>query len=353
MLMAFLLAAALPVSTPVPGALGRVDAWIRDAVAAAKAGKTSDAAANLWRAAEAADHDLRDYPRAVELYDRLVLEYPAARLSRGAALRRDAVVRATAGGSEPFARFERVRAEFSKLDRGDARAEVRAIVKEHPSFAIADEALLWLGDRAAEAGDPEEAGESYRELLQRFPESAHAAHAWAGLGRAAFAEKEWAAAEDAFSRIAGTSVAGAEIVSRKEVEMVRRHRTRAERLGWVLGFLAIAGVAAVATVDPRRLRAAVRASWGRELLYAGPVFVLLVVVAPHDGRGSIAALAALGVAFLWAALVWADAARPAFARPALRAASTVAGTLTGMALVYVVLYALDLLIAVERLIGEA
>ena len=88
MLMAFLLAAALPVSTPVPGALGRVDAWIRDADAAAKAGKTSDAAANLWRAAEAADHDLRDYPRAVELYDRLVLEYPAARLSRGAALRR-------------------------------------------------------------------------------------------------------------------------------------------------------------------------------------------------------------------------------------------------------------------------
>ena len=135
--------------------------------------------------------------------------------------------------------------------------------------------------------------------------------------------------------------------------MVRRHRTRAERLAWVLGFLAVAGVGAVASVDPRRLRGAVAKSWGRELLYAGPVFAILVLVAPHEGRWSMAALGALGIAFLWAALVWADAARPALTRPSLRAVSTVAGTLTGMALVYVVLYALDLLVAVERLVGDA
>lgn len=349
----FLAAAALPVPTPDPAVEESVRNWIVAADESAKAGNAPEAAANLWRAAEATDHKLRDYHRAVALYDRLVREYPAARLARAAASRRDDISRATAEGAEPYARFERVRAELSRLDREAARKEVREIVDENPKFPIADEALLWLADRAAEAGDVDEAEKTWRELLARFPQSAVAAHAWAGLGRSAFARGDWTVAEDAFSRIAGTSVAGAAIVSRKEVEIVRRHRTRAERLRWVLGFLAIAVVAAVVTVEPKRLPRAVRASVGRELLYTAPVFALLVLVAPHEGRASIAAVAALGVGFLWAALVWADAARPALARPSLKAMSTIAGTLTGIALAYVVLYALDLLVAVERLIGDA
>lgn len=353
MLLALLLAAALPVATPIPAVEANVARWVAAADAAATAGNGSEAATNLWRAGEAADRQLRDYDRALAIYDRLVKDHPAARLTRGAAARRDYIAKATAGGAEPFRRFERVRADYAKLDPHDAEAEVRAIVDEHPSFAIADEALLWLGDHAAEAGDAGEARRTYHELLQRFPDSPLAAHAWAGLGRAAFAEKDWAAAEDAFARIAGTSVAGAAFVSSKEVEMVQRHRTRAGRLVWVLGFLGLAIGAAIVTVDPRRLRGAVRASIGRELLYAGPVFVLFVLIAPSDGRGSIAVVALAAVAFLWTALVWADAARPALARPSLKALSTVVGTLTGLAIVYAVLYALDLLVAVERLIGEA
>ena len=354
MLLAFLLAAALPVATPADPAIeANVSRWVAAAEVAAEAGNTSEAATNLWRAGEAADRQLRDYDRALALYDRLVKEYPAARLTRGAAARRDYVAKATAGGAEPFRRFERIRSDYVKLAPDDAEKEVRAIVDEHPSFAIADEALLWLGDHAADAKNVREARRSYRELLDRFPDSPLAAHAWAGLGRAAFAEKDWAAAEDAFSRIAGTSVAGAGFVSSKEVEMVRRHRTRAGRLVWVLGFLGLGLGAAIVSVDPRRLRGAVRASVGRELLYAGPVFALFVLIAPADGRGSIAVVALAAVAFLWVALVWADAARPALARPSLKALSTVVGTLTGAALVYAVLYALDLLAAVERLIGEA
>lgn len=353
MFLALLLAAALPAATPNPAVAAKVDAWTAAADEAAAKGNASEAAANLWRAGEAADRELRDYDRALALYGRLVHDHPAARLTRGAMARRDYVAKGITPDPEPFRRFERVRADFAKLDRGDARAEVRELVERFPKFAYADEALLWIGDRATESEDTAEARKAYETLLERFPDSPLAAHAWAGLGRAAFAAKDWDAAEAAFARIANTTVAGASIVSAKEVDMVRRHRIRAVRLRWVLGFLAVAAVAAAASVDPRRLKRAARASLGRELLYAAPIFALVTFLAPADGRGSLAAVAATFILFLWLTLIWADAARPALARPGLRALSTIAATITGVAIVYVLLYALDLLIALERLIGEA
>src|SRR5687767_3035832 len=89
-----LLIAALPVATPDPAVAAQVDRWEAAANEAADAGNAPDAAANVWRAAEAADKKLRDYDRAVALYDRLLKDYPAARLSRGAATRREYVVKA-------------------------------------------------------------------------------------------------------------------------------------------------------------------------------------------------------------------------------------------------------------------
>ena len=347
-LFAAAVVAALPASTPDPAVAAQVDRLVESADQ-----DPAQAAANLWRAAEIADKKLRDYERALALYDRLLREHPSARLARGAAVRRDYVARGVAGGAEPFRRFERVREDFATLDRREARDEVRAIVKEFPSFALADEALLWLGDRAAEDGDAAEARERYRELTVRFPESALVAHAWAGIGRAAFDEGDYAAAEDAYRRIAATSVAGADLVSRKEVERVQLHRIREERLYWVLGFLGLAAVAAAATVDPKRVRSATRAAAGRELLYAGPLLALLVLIAPSEGRFALAAVSAAGLGFLAVALIWADASRPALSRPALRAVSTAVGTLAGAAILYLVLYSLDLLVAVESLLGES
>lgn len=358
-MLALLFAAAVPVAATLPpakvdpGIVGQVDARVAEAEAAAARGDTSAAAAGLWRAAELADRRMRDYARAIELYDRMAREYPAARLTRAASVRRDYVVRAVAEGEEPFRRLERVREEFASLGRSEARAEVRAILADHPRFPLADESLLWLADRAAEDGDPVEARERYRELTERFPQSPLVAHAWAGLGRAAFAERDWVAAEAAYARMSERGGDAAALVSRKEVEMVIRHRIRAERLRWVLGFLAAAAIAAALTVEPRRIRGSVRAAAGRELLYVGPIFALLVLIAPGEGRGSLAAIGAAAIGFLVAILIWADASRPALARPALRVVSTAVGTLAGAAVLYVVLYALDLLIAVETLMGEA
>lgn len=345
-------AAPLPAATPDPAAAKQLEARLAAADAAAARGDVSAAASNLWRAAEIADRKLRDYATALSLYDRLRKEYPAARLTRGAAVRREYVARAIAAGEEPFRRFERVRAEFATLERSVSRDEVRSILEDHPDFPIADEALMWLADRAVEDGDPAEARRRYREIIDRFPQSTLVPHAWAGLGRAAFDEKDWSAAEAAYARIAQAGGAGSALVSRKEVEMVVRHRIRAGRLRWVLGFLGVVAVAAAVTVDPRRLRTGVRAAAGRELLYVGPLFALLVLIAPDEGRGSLAVLGASAILFLILSLLWVHAARPAFSRPALRVISTVMGTAAGAAVLYAVLYSLDLLVAVETLLGE-
>src|SRR5688500_300110 len=138
MLLAFLLAAALPVATPDPAVIAKVDRLVAAADEAAAAGNASEAAANLWRAGEAADRELRDYDRAIALYSRRATEFPAARLTRGAIARRDYVAKGISAGAEPFRRFERVRADFATLDRGDARAEVRDLVAAFPDFPYAD-----------------------------------------------------------------------------------------------------------------------------------------------------------------------------------------------------------------------
>lgn len=306
--------------------------------------------AELWRAAEKADHEDRDYARAVALYDQLRTEHPSARLARGAATRREYIARAIAGpgGEEPFRRFEVVRATYKELGLEKARAEIEAIRAAFPAFPLDDELLLWLGDRAVEQDDHARARDAYQELADRHPSSPLRGHALAGVGRASFELGDYRRAEAAYESVAGTGMAGARYVSETEITRVRRHVDRAVRVRWVLGFLAVLAVAAAATVDPRKLVPSARRAIGREMLYVAPVLGALVLIAPADARGSLAAVAAAGIAYLWAALLWVEAARLRLAGRAARLASTFAATAGGAAVLYAVLYALDLLVAVER-----
>ena len=66
----------------------------------------------------------------------------------------------------------------------------------------------------------------------------------------------------------------------------------------------------------------------------------------------MAAIAAAGLGMLALALFWAEAARPAFTRPAARLAATGIATLAGAAVLYVVLYARDVLVAIEQVAGS-
>lgn len=304
----------------------------------------------LWREADALDHRDHDYAKAIALYGRIVTEFPAARIERVADSRRQYLVRGVAGGEEPLRRFEIVRETYATSDRAKAAAEVEAIVREFPSFPLHDELLLWLGDRATEAKRWDDARRRYQALLDQHPESPQRGFALGGLAHAAFESGDYATAERAYSAIGASGIPGAAQVSESEVEMVRRHVARRHGLAVALGFLLAVAAAAVATVDPRRLRGAVRAAFGRELLYVAPLLGIVVVIAPSDGRADLAAIAGASLAFLILALVWAEAARPALSRPLARAASAALATLAGAAMLYVVMYARDVLVAVERVV---
>ncbi len=342
---------ALQVATTSGGAAGGdpVAAHVAAAEAAAKKGDVAEAAASLWRAADTADRKQRDYARALSLYDRLLAEYPSARLARGAETRRDYVRRGVAGGEEPFRRFEIVRAELGRADPPRARAEVEAILAEFPSFPLADELVMWLADGDADGGRWSEARERYRKVVEAFPESPLAGYAWAGIARASFELGDYAEAERAFGNVSGTSVAGAEFVSKHEIERVRRHVNRQKTAKAVAVFLALVLVAGAATVDRARVRAALGRAVGRETLYLAPLLALLVLVAPGEARLPLALVIAAGLAWLLLAITWAEAAKPALAR--FRAAGALLATAGGAAALYVVLYALDLLVAVERVAG--
>ena len=309
----------------------------------------ADAAA-LWRAAEEADHEAREYARALALYDRLRTEFPSARLARGAETRRDYIARAIAvTGEEPFRRFEIVRSDYQSLGLEKARAEIEAIRAAFPAFPLDDELLLWLGDRASEGDDQARAREAYQELVDRHPESPLRGHALAGVGRTSFALGDYARAEAAYESVARSGMAGARFVSETELARVRRHVDRAGHVRWVLGFLALLAIAGVATVDPRKLATSARRAFGREMLYIAPVLAVLVLIAPADARTSLAIVVATGLAYLWVTLLWAEAVRPRLAGSrAARLGSTLVATAGGAAVLYAVLYALDLLVAVER-----
>ena len=331
-----------------------VAALIAAADEAAARGDATAEVANLWRAAERADRTLRAFPVAMALYRRIVEDHPSSRLSRGASARLaylQGAVEGADGDTEPLRRFERVRAEYSRMDRDEARREVEAILREHPSFPRADELLLWLGDRALEEGRFHESRRWFERLIEEHPDSTVRGHALAGLGRATFETGDYKASERAYEALSDDALAGARWVSAREIDRVRAHVRREAQLRVVAVLLLVLAIAGAATVDGRRVAAAARRAFGREILYTGPVLAMLVLIGPSDARLALALIGVAGLAYLWLVLLWAEAARLSLRGWASRAGTVAVALLGAGCVLYTVLYALDLLPAVEQLAG--
>ena len=307
----------------------------------------------IWREADVADHQQHDYAKAIALYERIVSEFPAARLERSAETRRDYLVRGVKSGEEPLRRFEIVREHYGSTNHAEAFAEVQAIVRQYPQFSLLDEALLWLGDRSSEAGRWNEARANYQNLLDHSPQSPLRGYAFAGVGHAAFETGDYSAAEQAYEKIRGTGIPGDEQVAEGEAERVRLHVRRRHGLFVAIGVLFGALLFGALTVDRARILPAARSAFGRELLYAGPIAAILVAITPSEGRLDLACVALAGLGMLVLSIFWAEAARPALARRGMRIAATGIATLAGAAVLYAVLYARDVLVALEQVRGSS
>ena len=252
----------------------------------------------LFEAAVVAEERLSDPARARRLYEEVATKYASSRLSRRARTRADFLARSLTTGEAPLREYDDIIGGAPNRSRAESRARMEALLQKWPTFALADRALFWLGQRLAEEHRWNDAVARFAELEQRFPSSEWALRAKKSradillsrghpfVARAIY--KELIAHGDAVARSAGTE-------------------GLADSVAWIartigvvvciLYLLAFAWMHVRAVVPRARMRRV-----PLELFYYLPVAVLFVAAALTENRaiGIATTLIAVG----GAAIVW-------------------------------------------------
>ena len=135
----------------------------------------------LFAAAHQYEETLAQPDRALELYQRLIKDYPESRLLRRAGSRTAQLTVSLRSGAAPLLRFMAI--VRNTTDSSPERAlQLTALLREHPQFALADQATYLLFDGALRRNDPQVAT-LYRQLVDRFPSSD-----WTARGQQSLAE---------------------------------------------------------------------------------------------------------------------------------------------------------------------
>ena len=129
----------------------------------------------LFEAAQLNDEQLGRPDQAERLYAALLLRYPTSRLIRRAESRLGQLREGLRTGSDALIRFQRI---IRATSEGSAEriAQLSALIREQPQFALADQTLYLLGSAQLRAGQDEAAAGSFATLYSRFPGSEWAAH---------------------------------------------------------------------------------------------------------------------------------------------------------------------------------
>jgi tetratricopeptide (TPR) repeat protein len=296
----------------------------------------------LFEAAVVAEERLSDPARARRLYEEVATKYASSRLSRRARTRADFLARSLTTGEAPLREYDDILAGAAARPRAESRARMETLLQKWPSFALADRALFWLGQRLAEERRWNEAMARYAELERRFPSSEWALRAKKSradvllsrghpfLARAIY--KDLIANGDAVARSAG-------------------HEGLSDSVSWIarsiavvacILYLLILAWLQLRAVTPRaRLR-----KLPLEVIYYLPVALLFVAAALTENRAIGLATGAIAVG--GAGVVWLTsigfAARLARGpmSPAARAGRIAAVTLAVLALVFLAVQATGL-----------
>jgi TolA-binding protein len=258
----------------------------------------SFAADALYEAAVVSEERLSDPAHARALYDEVATKYASSRLSRRARTRADFLGRSLSTGEEPLREYDAILGGAAQRPPAESRARMEALLQKWPSFALADRALFWLGQRLAEERRWAEAQAKLLEIERRFPASEWALRAKKAradiilsrghpfVARALYRQLQ--ASSDAVARSAGN-----EGMSDSTSWIVRAILV-AVSIAYLFGF----AVAHLRTVQPRaRLRRV-----PIELLYYAPVAALFVIAALTENRAI--GLATTGIAIGGAIVVW-------------------------------------------------
>ncbi len=252
----------------------------------------------LYEAAVVAEERLADPAHARALYAEVAAKYPSSRLARRAATRATILARSLTTGEAPLVEYDAILAGAPQRPPAESRARMAALLQKYPTFALADRALYWLGQRLAEERHWSEAEARFAEVERRFPSSE-----WAPRAKKARADiilsrghpfvarvlyRELLASPDPLARSAGQEGMS------DSASWIARAIFVVVCIVYLVGF----AVAHLRLVRPRaRLRRV-----PLELAYYVPVAALFVAAALTENRAI--GIATSGIAIGGAALVW-------------------------------------------------
>ena len=314
----------------------------------------------LFAAARACEDKLLDPARAVALYDRIVTDYPDARVSIAAA-RRAQAVRALIGGHGEAA------GQAAELARLIARADAdppQATLERGDRLARADwpgaaAAALWLADWQRRTGRLADAQARYAAITARWPQLPQGRAALRSGAGCALDAHAWSLAEALARRLpAADPAAQLERDALLAAAASGRQRDRLYAAAWLALALVFAGLLAslaeASVRGPRGTRlAALRPPV--EIAFLTPVTAVLIGVAFTAHRliaPAVATIALGGLAQAWLSGAALARLRALGRAHRLRSLGHVAGCLVGVAaLGYVALTRdnlLDMLIETVR-----
>lgn len=258
----------------------------------------SFAADALYEAAVVSEERLSDPAHARALYDEVATKYPSSRLSRRARTRADFLARSLTTGEEPLREYDAIITGAPQRPPAESRARMEALLQKYPTFALADRALFWLGQRLAEARRWDEAEARFGELERRFPSSE-----WALRAKKARADILLSRGHPSTARALYRELAA----SRDPVARSAGNEGLADATSWIVrAILLVVSIVylvgfAVAHLRIVRPRARLRRV-PLELTYYLPVAALFVIAALTENRAI--GLATTGVAIGGAIVVW-------------------------------------------------
>lgn len=257
------------------------------------------AASALFEAGNLYEERLGDPARALALYERLLLSYPDSRAALGAS-RRINRLRADLGpdgaGAEALGRFNEVKRLYPERTPAESIRLVETILDDHPGWAGAPGAVLWLARANQREGDLDRAAARYREVTERWPEAPDAFDAYRGAGDVALIQGRLDDAERLFGAMqTGDDPTKARAVEAAFVRLAKERR----RAGWYTLSFIVLGIVALLFLGSLRQAAG---SWPRagralrrpptEVIYFTPVAAAILLFA-FTGHEDIAPATAI------------------------------------------------------------
>ena len=195
----------------------------------------------LFEAAVILDERLGQPAEAVTLYEEVAHRFPSSRLEHRASSRAQTLRRSLASGAGPLKEFDAILGSLGDRPLADSRRRMEALLASHPDFALADRALFWLGNGAADAAQWDEARRHLDALITRFPLSE-----WAPRGQKLRADLELRSGHLSTAKARYTDLAASpdpvlQTAGKEGLRSVARAQRRLWLLAiavlWLLGFV--------------------------------------------------------------------------------------------------------------------